>query len=239
MKNNEATIFVFIASIIIGLLISMNLGFEGKINFLDVKQYNEAYSERSKLYLELNNLQHQYFNINLKFKKYDNSYNKDAKILAEIQKEVIYNNQILGKSDLEGPGIMITLDDGIALTSDYWEKSLVTVHNTDIERVINDLRNAGAEAIEVNGNRVTYNNFLWCVGSLIDINGIKIPTPFYISAIGNQDLMYNYLNNEQSHIINLRLRKVEVNIEKKDNIKILSYTGELKYQYMAPLTKKD
>ncbi|MCJ7688884.1 MAG: DUF881 domain-containing protein, partial [Clostridiaceae bacterium] len=119
MKNNEATIFVFIASIIIGLLISMNLGFEGKINFLDVKQYNEAYNERSKLYLELNNLQHEYFNINSKFKKYDNSYNKDAKILAEIQKEVIYNNQILGKSDLEGPGVIVTLDDGIATTNDY------------------------------------------------------------------------------------------------------------------------
>ena len=62
MKNNEATIFVFIASIIIGLLIAMNIGFEGKSNFLDVKQYNEAYNERSKLYSELNNLKQQYYN---------------------------------------------------------------------------------------------------------------------------------------------------------------------------------
>jgi uncharacterized protein YlxW (UPF0749 family) len=239
MKNNEATIFVFIASIIIGLLISMNLGFEGKVNFLDVKQYNEAYNERSKLYLELNNLQHEYFNIDSKFKNYDNSYNTDSKVLEEIQKEIIYNNQILGKSDLEGPGIMITLDDGIALTSEYWENMRVTVHNTDIERVINDLRSAGAEAIEVNGNRVTYNNNIWCVGPAVKINGINIVRPFYISAIGNQNLMYNYLNNEQSHIMSLRLREVEVNIEKKANIKILSYVGEFKYQYMAPLTKED
>ncbi len=56
MKNNEATIFVFIASIIVGLLIAMNIGFEGKNNFLDVKQYDEAYNERTKLYSEINNL---------------------------------------------------------------------------------------------------------------------------------------------------------------------------------------
>ncbi|MBK5241276.1 DUF881 domain-containing protein [Clostridium sp.] len=239
MKNNEATIFVFIASIIIGLLISMNLGFEGEINFLDVKQYNEAYNERSKLYLELNNLQHEYFSINSRFKKYDTSYNADSKILEEIQKEVIYNNQILGKSDLEGPGVIVTLDDGIALTSSYDDNMLVTVHNIDIERVINDLRNAGAEATEVNGIRVTYNNSVICVGVPIIFSGIKIPAPFYISAIGNQDLMYNYLNKEQSHIMSLRLREIEVSIEKKEKIKILSYTGEFKHEYVVPLTKKD
>lgn len=239
MKNNEATIFVFIASIIIGLLISMNLGFEGKVNFLDVKQYNEAYNERSKLYLELNNLQHEYYNINSKFKNYDNSYNKDSKILEEIKKEVVYNNQILGKSDLKGPGVIVTLDDGIAPTSDYYDNMRVTVHDTDIERVINDLRNAGAEAIEVNGNRVTYNNYVICLGVPIILSGIKIPAPFYISAIGNQDLLYNYLNQEQSHVISLKLREVEVNIEKSDKIEILSYTGEFKHLFMAPLTKKD
>ena len=37
MKNNEATIFVFIASIIVGLLIAMNIGFSGKNNFLGCK----------------------------------------------------------------------------------------------------------------------------------------------------------------------------------------------------------
>ncbi|MEK6263303.1 MAG: DUF881 domain-containing protein [Clostridium sp.] len=239
MKNNEATIFVFIASIIIGLLIAMNLGFKGENNFLDVKQFNEAYDERSKLYSELNKLQKQYYNSNLKFKNYDNSYDKDSEILEEIQKEVNYNNLILGKTDVEGEGVVVTLDDGIAPTSDYYDRMRVLIHNTDIERVINDLRNAGAEAIEVNGNRVTYNNNVICVGVPIIINGIKIPAPYYISAIGNQDLLYNYLNKEQSHIIFLRLRETKVNIVKEDNIKILGYTGKFKYQYMSPLTKKD
>ena len=88
MKNNEATIFVFIASIIIGLLIAMNIGFEGKNNFLDVKQYDEAYNERTKLYSELNNLKQQYYNANSKLQKYDSGDVKKYKVLEEIQKEV-------------------------------------------------------------------------------------------------------------------------------------------------------
>jgi uncharacterized protein YlxW (UPF0749 family) len=239
MKNNEATIFVFIASIIIGLLIAMNLGFEGENNFLDVKQFNEAYNQRSKLYSELNKLQRQYYNINLKFKNYDNSHDKNSKILEEIQKEVIYNDLILGKSDVEGEGVVITLDDGIALTDDYYEKMRVTIHNTDIEQVINDLKNAGAEAIEVNGNRVVYNNNIWCIGSAVRMNGINIVAPFYFSAIGNQDLLYNYLTLEYSSIVSLKLRDIKVNIDKKDNIRILGYTGKFNFQFMTPIIKKD
>ncbi len=48
MRNNEATIFIFIASIAIGILISMNISFK-KVNartFLNVKQYQEALNEK-------------------------------------------------------------------------------------------------------------------------------------------------------------------------------------------------
>ena len=70
------------------------------------------------------------------------------------------------------------------------------IHDFDIVEVINDLRNAGAEAISVNGERIIYDNYGLCAGSNIDLNGIKIVPPFYISAIGNEDVLYNYLTLE-------------------------------------------
>jgi uncharacterized protein YlxW (UPF0749 family) len=236
MKNNEATIFVFIASIIIGLLIAMNIGFEGKNNFLDVKQYNEAYNERNKLYSELNNLKQQYYDTNLKLEKYDNGDKNKYKVLDEIQKEVSYNNLILGKTDVEGQGIKITLDDGII---DPYDPNRTLVHDIDIFSVINDLRSAGAEAISVNGYRVVYDNYALCVGAPIQLNGIKIVRPFYINAIGNKDVLYNYLTLEPTRIKSLKLREVKVDIVKIDNMKILGYTGKFAYKYMNPAKKKD
>jgi uncharacterized protein YlxW (UPF0749 family) len=231
MKNNESTIFVFIASIIVGLLIAMNIGFEGKSNFLDVKQYEVAYNERNKLYSEVNNLKNQYYNTYSKMQKYDHSDEKKHEVLSEIEKEINYNSLMMGTSDVNGQGVEITLDDGESNFGEYL-RSEQLIHNSDIFQVINDLKNAGAEAISVNGERIIYDNYALCVGSSIDLNGIKIVTPFYIRAIGNQDVLYNYLTREQTHTKFLKLGEVKVNIVKADNIKILAYTGKLNYKYM-------
>ncbi|MGH4125705.1 MAG: DUF881 domain-containing protein [Clostridium sp.] len=234
MKNNEATIFVFIASIIVGLLIAMNIGFEGKSNFLDVKQYNEAYNERSKLYSELNNLKQQYYDATLKLKKYDSGDIKKYKVLEEIQKEVNENNIILGKTDVQGPGVKITLEDGEGEFGEYPP----LIHDRDIAQVINNLRSAGAEAISVNGQRITYDNYALCNGAPIDLNGVKIVVPFYINAIGNEDVLYNYLTLQATYIKDLKINQVKISIVKADDIKILGYTGKFKSEYMSDTDKK-
>jgi len=234
MKNNEATIFVFIASIIIGLLIAMNIGFQGKNNFLDVKQYDEAYNERTKLYSELSSLKEQYYNANEKLSKYNRGDEKANEVAKEIKQEISDNNVLLGKSDVEGPGVKITLDDD---DNPNRQDSGQFIHDSDIVQVINDLRNAGAEAISVNGQRIVYNNYGLCYGSNIDLNGIKIVTPFYINAVGNQDVLYNYLTLEQTHITELKDRDVQVNVVKEKKIQILSYNGEFIYKYMSLISK--
>jgi uncharacterized protein YlxW (UPF0749 family) len=238
MKNNEATIFVFIASIIVGLLIAMNIGFEGKSNFLDVKQYNVAYNERGKLYSELNDLKQQYYNISTKLNKYDSGDEEKYKVLEEIQKEVNENNIILGKTDVQGQGVKITLEDGFSTVDEYLSSAQL-IHDADIVQVINELRNAGAEAISVNGQRIIYDNYALCWGAPIVLNGVKIIPPFYINAIGNEDVLYNYLTLEATHIKSLKLRQVKINIVKVDDIKILAYIGNFKSNYMSVTNKKD
>ncbi|MBU3091519.1 DUF881 domain-containing protein [Clostridium sp. CM028] len=232
MKNNEATVFVFIASIILGLLIAMNIGFEGKNTVLDVKQYDVAYNERTKLYSELSNLKEEYYKTYSKLEKYDSSDEKKAEITKVIQDEVSNNNIFLGKTDVEGPGIEIILDD-----ADNYVNSDQLIHDNDVIQVINDLKNAGAEAISVNGERIIYDNYGFCGGPYINLHGVKIVSPFYINAIGNKDVLYNYLTLDQTYMTLLKTRNVKVNILKTDNVKIAAYTGYFKYNYMNP-TKK-
>ncbi len=74
MRNNEATIFIFIASIAVGILISMNISFK-KVNartFLNVKQYQESLNEKNKLYAEVSNLKEKYNAYYEKLEKYEN-----------------------------------------------------------------------------------------------------------------------------------------------------------------------
>lgn len=238
MRTNEATIFLFIASIIVGLLISMNIDL-GKSNaFLDIKQYELAYNERGDLQRQISDLQGELNELNKKIKKYEHNSQNNYGVLGEINNELNKNKMILGTVPLQGEGIRITLNDSPQVNfGGKYEKSML-IHDADIVKVINELRNAGAEAIAVNDYRVTYNAFGICFGSNINVNGIKVVAPFYITAIGNKDIMENYLETQENHVKKLKRRTCYVEIETLDNIEIQPYNGTIKSNYLNEVPTK-
>ena len=72
MKNNEATVFVFIASIIMGVLISLNLNVKNQNKYvpLSSKEYQEALNKRNKLYKDISELKHDNTDLKQKINKY-------------------------------------------------------------------------------------------------------------------------------------------------------------------------
>ena len=90
-----------------------------------------------------------------------------------------------GLTEVEGPGICITLTDyeGKDKNSPLLENYVI--HDGDILRVVNELWNAGAEAISVNGHRIVAGTHFRCVGSVILIKNAKIASPFLIQAVGD------------------------------------------------------
>ena len=155
MRYNEANIFVFIASIIIGILISLNISLsrESSISMLSSSQYMDAYNYKTQLYGEISSLVNQYNTYEKKLTSYKLSEQKNNSISDEIKKELDENNMILGKTAVTGQGLAIVLNDADSI---YFENTpedqFRLVHNTDIIQVLNDLRNAGAEAISLNRN---------------------------------------------------------------------------------------
>lgn len=91
-----------------------------------------------------------------------------------------------GVTRLNGPGIIITLDD--SHSSVVSDDSIV--HASDIRDIINLLWSSGAEAISVNGQRVTASTAIDCIVNTILINNIRITNPFNIEAIGPAGSMY-------------------------------------------------
>ncbi|MBI6873083.1 DUF881 domain-containing protein [Clostridium aciditolerans] len=237
MKNHEADIFVFIASIIIGILISMNISFSRGSDrvFLSAKQYQDAYNYRNKLYGDIAGLMEQYDNYYKKLSKYNSNEENQTHISESIKEELDQNNIVLGKVPLQGQGIVINLDDASTenINNSYgYERELRLVHNTDIIQVINDLKNAGAEAISINGQRIMDMTEIYCSGPFIRANGVKIAVPFTISAIGNKEVLYNYMLSNENYLKTLMMRKIRVDVEQTDDVKIPAYTGEYKKEFM-------
>ena len=235
MKKHEASIFVFIASIIIGVLISTNISLNKgtSIIFLNSKQYKDAYDTKNKLVSDISDLTDKCNEYTSKINSFKYGDKSRTQVLNELSKEVEDNSVIIGTTDVEGQGIKITMNDAsnefIEEPDDY---ELGIIHNTDIIQVINDLKNAGAEAISINDQRVIDRTEVYCNGAFLRVNGVKIAAPFYIYAIGDKDVMNNYMLLNENYLKSLMLRNIDIDVEQMDNIKIPAYTGELKYTYM-------
>jgi uncharacterized protein YlxW (UPF0749 family) len=238
MKNNEANTFVFIASIIIGILISMNISFTRTADrvFLSAKQYQDSYNYKNKLYNDITGLMQQYEKYNSKLLKYKSNEKNEEQVAIGINEELNENNIILGKVPVTGQGIKINLNDASAKdieNSFEYEKGLRLVHDIDIMQVLNDLRNSGAEAISINGQRVVDKTEIYCSGAFLRINGVKLMVPFTIYAIGNKEVLYNYMLSNENYLKTLMMRKIVVDIQQYDSLNIPAYTGEQKKGFIS------
>ena len=69
-----------------------------------------------------------------------------------------------GMTDVVGPGIEVVLEDSTAANISGDEADYL-IHDSDILSVVNELRDAGAEALSLNGNRILATSEIRCSGS--------------------------------------------------------------------------
>lgn len=165
---------------------------------------------------------------------------KNNKLSDEQRKKIDNNNTILGLTKVTGKGVQIVLKDGEEnkKAGSTLEASQTIVHDVDILEIINVLRNAGAEAISINGHRIIATSPISCIGTVIKINDEKVGAPYVISAIGNPESLESALNIPGGIISILEKFGIKITKEKKDEIKIPEYTGVYKYQYLKAVGEK-
>lgn len=106
------------------------------------------------------------------------------------------------------------------------------VHDTDLIGVVNELQNAGAEAISVNDQRIILNSAISCGGNIITVNGEKIGVPFIIKAIGLPEQLAGALERAEGYIDMLEDAGVRTSVEKTNNLTIPKYSGVINYKYL-------
>jgi len=139
---------------------------------------------------------------------------------------------LAGTSSVEGPGVIITLIDSpnAAKADPTYPIDQLIVHYSDILFVVNELNNAGAEAISVNGHRIISNSSIRCAGTPILINNERVFPPYTIKAIGNSEDLNAGLSMPGSPANDL-LTLSMMSIKKETLIKVPAYRGTSKYIY--------
>ena len=88
----------------------------------------------------------------------------------------------IGALAVTGPGMVVTVDDAVDARSDRQR-----VLDGDLQRLVNGLWLAGAEAIAINGQRLTQLSAIRTAGEAIHVNFRPLRPPYVVSVIGDPD----------------------------------------------------
>ena len=143
-----------------------------------------------------------------------------------------------GMTALEGPGIILIIDDSGKIAKKDNDPNLYLVHDEDILKVVNELRAAGAEAISINDQRLTANSEIRCAGPTISVNNVRSAPPFEIRAIGDKDNLINAINMRGGVADSLKVWGIKLDIQPSDNVWIPAYKASSKYKLATPSTKE-
>lgn len=116
----------------------------------------------------------------------------DAALAAMLRRSA----QLAGQADMNpvhGPGLVVTLEDAQRDANGRFPRDAspddLVVHQQDIQAVLNALWSAGAEAIQMQDQRLIATSVPRCVGNTLLLNGRTYSPPYTITAIGNSAAM--------------------------------------------------
>jgi len=92
---------------------------------------------------------------------------------------------LTGVTPVTGPGMVITVDDAPNAAADRSGQVL----DSDLQKLVNALWVAGAEAVSIDGQRITSRSAIRGAGSAITVNYRSLTTPYVIRAVGNPDTL--------------------------------------------------
>lgn len=94
----------------------------------------------------------------------------------------------VGAVGVTGPGLLVTMDDAaLDLGADPSDKNEGKVLSRDLQIVVNALWAAGAEAVDVGGQRLTSRSAIRFAGEAILVNYRPLTRPYVVRAIGDPD----------------------------------------------------
>lgn len=162
-------------------------------------------------------------------KRLESNVSEEQTLTETMQTEIAKQNIANGVTPVEGPGVKLIIPDTNSQT--FYFQNMIDI--------INELWNAGAEAVAINGIRI--NNFTSILPgedfSDILINGNKITYPYEVTAIGEPTTLDNGISIPQGIVENLRnFYKIPLEISQVEHLSIPA-APKPKFRWAQPVTE--
>lgn len=140
---------------------------------------------------------------------------------------------------LEGEGVIVRMDDSTKPAKAGENPNLYVIHDDDLLRVVNELRAAGAEAIAINGQRLTGTSEIRCAGPTLSVNNVRSSAPFEIRAIGDKKSLENALRMRGGVVETLGVWGIQLDIKASNDVYIPPYRGSIRQSYARETAERE
>ncbi len=152
-----------------------------------------------------------------------------------LERELARIGRFAGLSPVSGPGVELVVQSHPGQAGTGNVHALENVTDEYLLKIVNELFSAGAEAVAINGQRVTAVSEIRLAGSHINVNGTPLAPPYHIIAIGNASALKSRLELKGGLVEYLSEYGVSVETKEKDEVMIPAFAGELYYDYAKPV----
>ncbi len=223
MKMRGSYVIFSLILLVLGFLISYSYQLTKEKNresTVTEEQWDREYEIRSQLIAkeETNReLQEELYRKQDAVKEIEESLKDEKQVYYNLVEDVEKYRMYVGDIAVKGKGVQVTLEDSSYVPEGENVNNYI-VHESHLFKVINELYISGADAISINGQRLSSNSYIYCNGPVVTVDGNQYPAPFVISAIGDPNVLLPALNINGGIVDQLTYDNVVVTLEKKDKI---------------------
>lgn len=234
-------IAIGIMAIVIGLVLSIQIlttsGSDqgGLVPLAKLKDYEQSLKEVRE---EKEQILEEFLLLQERLTGIENEMAADDLIISGLLSDIEKYKMAAGVIDVYGPGIMVTIKDPVAIDEYFAQTSVITYNYELLLSLVNKMKEAGAEAISINENRIVHTTEISLAANNININGNATAPPYHVKAIGNPSTMENALTIRGGIIDTMKTKyNLTVDIEAMEEIIIPRYSGVMSFRYAEPVSE--
>ncbi|MEL7974972.1 DUF881 domain-containing protein [Isoptericola sp. F-RaC21] len=152
-----------------------------------------------------------------------------ARSALELAQQRAESEGILsGRLPAQGPGVRVTIQDPAG-----------ALKASQMFNVLEELRNAGAEVVELNGVRLVTSTWFEDKGDAIVVDGTTLTSPYEWTVVGDPETLDRALEIPGGALATVRTAGAEASTAREDEVKITAVTPPGEPEYAQPEREHD
>jgi uncharacterized protein YlxW (UPF0749 family) len=173
---------------------------------------------------EADSLARQVSTLRVKIERYRSTSERGMLTVRDARRTVADLQVLAGVVPVEGPGIELIISDPQGLAG--WEAIL---------DLVQELRDAGAEALAINGRRIAVSTWFGPAEEGVSVDGRPVVPPYRLAAIGLADGLRDALELQGGPLAVLTAQPgIDAEIVERETLSLSALPGEIGFQYARP-----